>query len=158
MKRIAATRAVKQAQRYADTLELLLDAMKMDTEQHFHLVLEIGCEFLRAQCGDDVQGYDLLKEERFYWNWFIRQWNERNEVFRAKNEESFIAEALFDYNAFGLTDSGSPLNAAEYLQAHYKEYHFRHCFYNEVMYKGYLDIVSSVIRRVVKDRHLITLK
>lgn len=160
MKKQQQTWSELQAAKHADTLELLLDAMQMTADEHFKLIVETGCEFLKFQCGNDTEGYEMLKVEQFYWSWFVNQWNMRNEDFRAQNEETLIAEALFDYKAFGFWVNGSPEMAVEHLQAHYKEYHTRKCFYTEHMHTGYLSIVSSVVKREVTkhNRHLITIK
>lgn len=128
------TQAEQLAAKLAAQDEMLNAILGFDDEQCFWLRVNEGLRFLRAECQGDLQGVEMLQSERFYWNWFINQWQIRDEQFIEMNELHELS--IYELNRIERTR----------LRIQYEYFH-ANGIRGEEMSVGYQHIISEVVKK-----------
>ncbi|CAN5310077.1 hypothetical protein BH09BAC1_BH09BAC1_14380 [soil metagenome] len=100
---------------------------------------EMGREYLRLQCQGDEWGIEMLKSEPMYWAWWRNQWCIRDEAFINSQGIGTIAK-IYD-------------GQQEALRLKYWHRH-RYAMKLDFTEKGYLEVVSELVRQSTKSNHL----
>lgn len=101
----------------AHNAALIRRTLRIDEDQYALHVLEEGMRYLDLYLGKDTVGREVLRDLPSYWQWWTKQWDQRNAAFIVDQHLEEWAAFVGRWERTLLTQLYNELHAADRVEA-----------------------------------------